>query len=175
MKASSELNSNNSNRIVVVTSFPILPYTYAPFPLYNDRPARLADKPWLKVPLVDLLWEKNIIPWLISSSEQREHYPDVSVALHRAPLPSSSVPPSILLSASWARFYLEVVGFISIHPNICGLMPIRLRPNKAWGGFWSFARTCLALHDKMLDNRCCTDILLAISILVEASFFHLFS
>jgi len=35
--------------------------------LYNLVPlcsVRLADKPWLKVLLTDLLWEKNIICWL---------------------------------------------------------------------------------------------------------------
>jgi hypothetical protein len=30
----------------------------------------LADKSWLKVLLADLLWEKNTVPWLITSSEQ---------------------------------------------------------------------------------------------------------
>jgi hypothetical protein len=45
---------------------------------FNDqRPVRLADKPWLKVLLADLLREKNIVPWLISSSWSFDRFNDL--------------------------------------------------------------------------------------------------
>jgi hypothetical protein len=34
------------------------------------RPVRLADKSWLKVLFADLLWEKNIVEWLIDLADK---------------------------------------------------------------------------------------------------------